>query len=71
LTPVQAQSIDTKMDDGAPATGIVKAIGDTGTNIDAIATVGIVGSNSCLFTGATTYLLSNLAQACQLRIRMN
>ena len=69
LTPVQAQSIDTKMDDGAPNTGIVKARGNATIHAasDATALTGCI-------TGALntdTYQLANLAQKCQLRIRMN
>jgi len=78
LTPTEAYNIDKKVDDGLPATGIVKAIDGTAAanalaGVGSITTAG-VGTTNCAGTnGNTAYAVGTQAttQACSLLLRFN
>ena len=71
LTPDGALSIDSKMDDGIPGTGIVQARG--GAVIEGVATAGAAGTANCVNSTPTPNTYNTSAGAifyCQLRVRM-
>ncbi|MCD6034618.1 MAG: prepilin-type N-terminal cleavage/methylation protein [Rickettsiales bacterium] len=73
LTPLQARTIDSKMDDGVPGTGIVLA--RTGTAVANSTVTGNcvtdVGADTTITSADIAYTLSELTKACQLRLKMN
>jgi prepilin-type N-terminal cleavage/methylation domain-containing protein len=68
ITPEEAQGIDSKIDDGMPETGGVRAMGGTTT----LNTPAVPGANACVFTGGDMYntRTADLAdrRLCQLRV---
>lgn len=71
LTPAEAFNMDVKIDDGAPATGIVRAMEGTGP----LNTAAVSGAATCQFTGGLAYNNTTAALSqtplCQLRFRFN
>lgn len=71
LTPSEAFNMDNKVDDGAPASGIVRAMEGTGP----LNTAAASGAATCQFTGGLAYNTTTNALAstplCQLRFRFN
>lgn len=76
MTPLEAQNIDTKLDDGLPLTGIARAMEGTGT-VNVAAAADTAAAGVCVSdtntpeeynTETSTYAAS---PACQLRIRFN
>lgn len=73
MTPLEAFQIDTKMDDGLPNRGIVRAYTDIATVMAGVAT-GSLDADSCwdstLSVYATNSDVSRDANTCRLRFRM-
>jgi prepilin-type N-terminal cleavage/methylation domain-containing protein len=71
LTPMEAYNIDSKVDDGRPASGNVRAMEGTGP----LNTAATAGATSCVFTGGAQYNYTSTTFAddpqCQLRVRFN
>lgn len=71
LSPSEAYSIDSKLDDGNPSTGVINAVtGLNGTNNFIIDSTG--GAATCVFTGGTTYNIAGTyadTKLCTLRVR--
>jgi prepilin-type N-terminal cleavage/methylation domain-containing protein len=70
LTPSEAFQIDNKIDDGKPATGIIRAMEGTTLNDEAAA-----GAATCVFTGGAAYNSTSTTLAdsllCQIRVQFN
>ena len=81
FTPLDAYTIDTKIDDAQPLTGLVTArgpnsynvAGDTGGScLLSIDTPGAPGSSACVTNGAgNPYNLTNNSPACVIRLPFN
>lgn len=82
LFPGEAENIDTKIDDGVPTTGTVRAMDNTRPNpsilsgssvaLGVAAQTGAANSNFCVLTGGTAYNLSGTAgslTSCELRFK--
>lgn len=81
ITPMQALSIDQKIDDGAPNTGTIIAVDNGAADVTAVTTStmdraaqsGTASQNYCLFTGGTTYNITGSTanmRTCELRLDM-
>ncbi len=83
LTPVDALSIDSKMDDGAPNNGSVRAVASKGSAYSTAAavsdtctsalptSVGVVGTSSSTLNAADTYNVSKTSLNCALGFRID
>jgi prepilin-type N-terminal cleavage/methylation domain-containing protein len=72
LTPLEAQTIDGKLDNAIPGTGIV--LGRTGTTPNGTATgscVTDVGADTTITSADVAYTLTNTTAVCQVRIKMS
>ncbi|MDX1949138.1 MAG: prepilin-type N-terminal cleavage/methylation domain-containing protein [Rickettsiales bacterium] len=68
LTPEEAYGLDSKLDDGAPDSGIVRATASYNVAADGFFADDTTGGNGC-FTAAGTYALATEAKRCTIRVR--
>ncbi|MCE3255532.1 MAG: prepilin-type N-terminal cleavage/methylation protein [Rickettsiaceae bacterium] len=71
LLPIDALSIDTKMDDTAPRTGKVRSAGDADGTLTASPTVLGDGNGLSACNGATTYTTSATTTVCALSFQVD
>ena len=70
ITAQEAYAIDTKMDDGLPATGNITAL-DTSGNFFLAANdwTGVSGNSNCVSSGVNAYAVKKTTQDCSLRFK--
>lgn len=73
LTPLDASSIDSKIDDGKPSIGTIVARDGNATDPDTVADEAASGcvSENTVPTASATYRVDNSSDLCTLRIRMS